>query len=38
MLYSMGNTFSWLMKTFHCAKMPPANPVSAAARAKADTL
>ena len=37
-LYSMGNALSWLMNTFHCEKIPPANPVSAAARAKAATL
>ena len=37
-LYSIGNVLSWLMKTFHCEKIPPASPVSAAARAKAATL
>jgi len=37
-LYSMGNTFSWLMKTFHWEKIPPARPVRAAASAKAATL
>src|SRR5258708_33683395 len=37
-LYSIGNALSWLMKTFHWEKIPPARPVSAAASAKAATL
>src|SRR5712692_2836078 len=37
-LYSIGNTLSWLMKTFHWEKIPPARPVRAAASAKAATL
>src|ERR1700682_735823 len=37
-LYSIGNALSWLIKTFHCEKIPPASPVSAAASAKAATL
>src|SRR6267143_776286 len=37
-LYSIGNALSWLMKTFHWEKIPPARPVRAAASAKAETL
>ena len=37
-LAEMGKTFSWLTKLFHWAKIPPASPVSAAARQNAATL
>ena len=37
-LSETANTFSWLMKLFHWAKIPPARPVSAAAMQKAATL
>ena len=37
-LSEMAKTFSWLMKLLHCAKIPPAKPVSAAAMQKAATL
>ncbi len=37
-LSESANTFSWLMKLFHWAKIPPARPVSAAAMQKAPTL
>ncbi len=37
-LYSIGNVLSWLMKTFHWEKIPPASPVRAAAIANAAIL